>query len=1647
MADNIKIVGQVLDVERINRYTLQDEQLLIPIIEQSTFGQSNDYIEYFVFDLGGNILNSNYNYTAYKLPTNSSYSQSLLPNIEIDPIQDIQKLGYESGELNTRYNIFRKIASEPFSSQLFIQQISTDRTELRVDSTEFNDIQLISIAESFATKQIEVPYYYSVILNFGENKQIVAVNIISEINSEGNASILIKLYEPLPANINLKDTFWIVEEIVNPYVFDLNLDKLITPTPLPSLRGPNFDIDLELKNVIPTQYSNFNQLITSLTGSAYQAVLNALSNQYTNVNVNYSIFNDFIHFSSAESRMGNFMFKIGELETYKNEVSSLTPLTSSNASLINQVNNATASINEIISGFDGFESYLYYTSSSLESEIIEYTLETGSFLEYVVSPYPKSNTTQPYSLYTSSSLTVQNWYNTAVNIAQAFDIDNKDILIDVVPAYIREDEDNYLPYLVFVNMIGQYFDNIWIYIDKITDVWDNDNNLQKGISKDLIYDWLRSFGMKLYNSQEDESVLDYNVGGYSGSVDFTTNCISYEFVNNTNVPKTQNFISCNRTSDSIVINPFNSVIICALSGSFSPLTLGVKINVLGSCYDGDYSPSSSFLNNIPKKDLTLDIYKRLYHNLPYLFKSKGSHGGLQGLINIFGITGSILPIKEYGGTTDFEDLKGYSNDKVYISSNTITGSILSPLKRFENTITSSRDVRSQDLHFVDVSFSPQNQINLEVSTSISNINPTWVLDNYIGYPNARYLDTYPSLSFQKDYWFGQTFTHPNEGFDYNGFIRLIQFFDNSLFKMVKDFTPARDNVWTGVTIKSPILERPKVPEAQPIFVKNQDLEANLEGVALSPIYDSYYYQLLGDKLSYYNGDITGSYINTYADFEEHNVNPYLVNNTVGYVPPGFVSGNTDFILDTNASYFENFFENSDFNTLQNNVDKNLTSVFRKKLIPIYSSDHLGRTFLSYSITGAVELQDSYLSSDAYIRPRYDGVQLYGAQFNTWSLGDNSYGVSPVINYNTKKLGLFTEVITSTLPYKSNIKLKYLVNESGSFTELNQRNRNWEEVQNTFKTGDKLNVSLFNPQQYSNQATTNGDRIIHESGYTYYPIFYGYGSSSFNSNTNYSLTQSAIGPTYTVAFINNNTDLGNLSENFFSCYPTGGKFIPSIDYTSSSISSLIFGSGNACEVWNIFNTSASATDQSVSPFFGYTNVPQSNFGLSYFTGSGPGVIDINGVGLTSSYYEIPNSGSFNFQYAFSIVVQGSVGATYSGSMQLWLSSSQNGTLTPLDINTQTLKLFGSTYNGLRYNWNSSLTNQATYDIQEIGGALTLYNGYKLNVYTGTNATCGTPPNSIINLNSDKIFRRYAVVGTQYWQIGQSPIAYFFMEDGLDTSNWRNQIKYSSLTECTPGNLLTPSVLNYNGSFVLDTALLEYNPGDKVIFRYFAATTASGSNSIHSASLSPILGGQTYDPWVFFWNITGGNPSYLKVIPSNESLLSTGTTICVDQNLNSFYLDPYFSSFYGGNYYFDPLNVVTSASFSTLYDEYGYIGYPFVLEPYDKIIIQIEGKSGYLFEYNIDQISITANGNLYIRVKEDISGYFGNLLCNKYYKVAFLKRIKDETSVFINLVKSPGKTSYGFIIPDNISQNTMNNIDNITANSKTQLIDAGSNVITQ
>jgi hypothetical protein len=86
------------------------------------------------------------------------------------------------------------------------------------------------------------------------------------------------------------------------------------------------------------------------------------------------------------------------------------------------------------------------------------------------------------------------------------------------------------------------------------------------------------------------------------------------------------------------------------------------------------------------------------------------------------------------------------------------------------------------------------------------------MGEFIGDPRQRFTqaESYPDLDALRNAYFEKYVSN----YDLNDYIRLIKFFDNSLFKMIKDFTPARASLASGVVVKQTLLERNKYPQPE-----------------------------------------------------------------------------------------------------------------------------------------------------------------------------------------------------------------------------------------------------------------------------------------------------------------------------------------------------------------------------------------------------------------------------------------------------------------------------------------------------------------------------------------------------------------------------------------------------------------------------------------------------------------------------------------------------------------------------------------------------------------------------------------------------------------------------------------------------------------
>jgi hypothetical protein len=325
--------------------------------------------------------------------------------------------------------------------------------------------------------------YYDFYLDFGNNQLIIANNVLLDNSNPNNPTILIKLYEALPQQFTLKNELWAVIKVLDSVAYNISiintfdiLDNNIY------LKGPNTNLNIKDQINNSTDYINLNNLTTNSNpqgSGSYQYQLNSLlAETGIEINIDYSDYSNFIHFSSAQTRLENFYYKLSLIEQY-NYSASLSSGTSTNYYVSSSNIIYQNKIDEIITNFDEYEYFLYYESGS--------------------TCWPKIGNTPPYTNVTTTSLIGQNWLVSQSLVAENYDLENNNALTLAIPSYISEDPDN-LQFELFVEMIGQSFDSIFVYLQDVTNKYNADNRLNYGVSKELVADILRDMGIKIYQN-------------------------------------------------------------------------------------------------------------------------------------------------------------------------------------------------------------------------------------------------------------------------------------------------------------------------------------------------------------------------------------------------------------------------------------------------------------------------------------------------------------------------------------------------------------------------------------------------------------------------------------------------------------------------------------------------------------------------------------------------------------------------------------------------------------------------------------------------------------------------------------------------------------------------------------------------------------------------------------------------------------------------------------------------------------------------------------------------------------------------------------------------------------------------------------------
>ena len=495
-------------------------------------------------------------------------------------------IGYDrEGDKVSCFNIKHDYEGEWDGTRRLAQTIEEAAEVIGITYESINtDIKEINFY--IGAKQMMDLTYYAVV---GQSALHLIINKL-----DLDDTMVLKLYNPLSNNVQLGDDIYFTREVASHREFDLNLNDFTQPIiPDTILRLPSgTSVGEPIVRNRSTEYQNWDDLLfksSSLAQDIEQDIISGSMNQ-VRLNIDYSNYDKFMKFGSAEKRLENFKTKVGKIELHNAYSQSIAGTYYDTGYLGNDPNTAIESAgtdarkweianSEVINSFDGYERYLYFESSSFKSGSSSQYSSASLDLLYDAS-WPKKNNTKPYILSEITSSDAITWYNNQIVSASDFDHENRDRLLYHLPEHIRDDTGN-SAFTKFVDMTGHHFDNIKNYIDRFGQIYEIDEQLDKGLSKQLIYSVAKGFG---WNLQDGYDLAKLDKFFFGKSVD--------------------------------------------------------KTNYATTLY------ASSSL-----QDISREVWKRIIANMPLFLKSRGTIESLKGLINCYGIPSTILRVREYGGPT------------------------------------------------------------------------------------------------------------------------------------------------------------------------------------------------------------------------------------------------------------------------------------------------------------------------------------------------------------------------------------------------------------------------------------------------------------------------------------------------------------------------------------------------------------------------------------------------------------------------------------------------------------------------------------------------------------------------------------------------------------------------------------------------------------------------------------------------------------------------------------------------------------------------------------------------------------------------------------------------------------------------------------
>lgn len=525
--------------------------------------------------------------------------------IQLDILQDIQDADLpDDSEYSARYNFFREKLGSPDGNKAYLQEISNDRRSIRVraDDNAFQPTFESFFGNAFGQRETKL------VVNFGNNQYTHILNWdrVFEVDDNGNSTgtitaVIIRLQRPLQDSIGVGDEFWVDREFSFPYFDQFSLFRELEPEDVNVLGPPDFSVDVNEDSGSETGFESLDDLLSETSEEFAESAFGA--GERVKLNVDYTEFSNFIHFSSAEERILNFRFKLRVLQDIQEEINELRV----QGDTTGRSETLRRRADELIGSFDDYEQWLFETDDP--------------------EAYPKTDSN---SLVELGSVEAQDWFERKLQEARDFDESNDAALRKQIPRFVREDDRND-KFVLFVDMVAQWFDVNWLYIEHFEFFTDRTENIfmPESLSRELSQVVGESFGFEMYNGLDAEELFDEV---------FDTDKVNRLFG--------EDFPTAD--DDDAGLTPKESLLNSTGNGS-GQLEPADVVKSRGEVIEN--------MDGITKLDLTRfqaqqQIWRRLLNTIIHKFKSKGTERSINALLSVFGIPRNSFVIREFGGVPD-----------------------------------------------------------------------------------------------------------------------------------------------------------------------------------------------------------------------------------------------------------------------------------------------------------------------------------------------------------------------------------------------------------------------------------------------------------------------------------------------------------------------------------------------------------------------------------------------------------------------------------------------------------------------------------------------------------------------------------------------------------------------------------------------------------------------------------------------------------------------------------------------------------------------------------------------------------------------------------------------------------------------------------